>query len=489
MIVGYRSFGRTSLNYGLSLCIEKSNHIHGLQFAEISAASAHSCDVLLFSLFWWTHFYDYAEFLVKAKVDPRKSIKPLVILGGFNSFNFRSLGNLFHLACVGDGEDWLPKALELAKRNDIDGIKMLSGTYWPGKETATQWQNVKFESYAMNEPGQTTTRIEIARGCKYSCKFCALTYLKKNREGTEEQIKSLIDASPGKRVALFAPDRLSHTNYSALSSHLINAGKIDNAADTRMDSLNRYTGDYQGTLLFGMEGVSQRLRKAVGKSMPVDLLVNNLCRITRESKTGKKNFRFYIILDLPGEKDEDYDEFTEFLAAIERRPEASRMILSPFINTFMPQPLTPVQWGGIHLFEDRKAKMARAIWPHGHGHPWRATIAWTPRMWGATSRLKAQIAIRGDERAEKVFLNLALNPILRTLSKQPNNEGAKHLLKFCTKVGLDEQFLCGEFNTTDPLPWDRIETHVPKHTLIRSWESYHRQLNQGDRTQLHEKAI
>jgi len=472
--IGYRTFGRTSLNYGLNLCVDQFNDHPDIELIDLGWANAKTCDVILISLFWWEHFYDYVKFLARAGIDPRKSRKPLIVIGGFNSFNFRSLGGLFHWGCTGDGEDWLPRAIGALLEGKEEAIADIPGTYWPLKKTTTQWQNTRFRSRAMTEPGQRVTRIEIARGCKYRCKFCALTYLKENREGTISEIKALIDAAPTKRVALFAPDRLSHSHYNELSEYLAEVGKVDNASDTRMDSLNRYGPNYQGTLLFGMEGVSERLRKAVGKSMPTERLVENLCRITRDSRTGKKNVRFYVIVDLPGETDEDYLEFTEFLAKLDAHPEAKQITLSPFVNTFLPQPLTPIQWAGIHPFRSYKNKMAQTIWPHGHGNPWRTTIAWTPRIWGATSRLKAQVVVRGDERAEAVLVNMAINKSLLAQVRKPGLRGAEAFLKFCEKAGLDEQFLCGELPQETPLPWDRIETHVSKTVLLRSWHQYRR---------------
>lgn len=479
MRIGYRTFGRTSLAYGLSLCLKQIKDRANIDFVDLSVANARTCDVLLISLFWWEHFYNFVDFLAAAGIDPRKSRKPLVIIGGFNSFNFRSLGNLFHWACTGDGEEWLPPVIDTLASNTEDLIAEIPGTYWPGKTSTTYWQNVRFKPHAMKEPGQTVTRIEIARGCKYRCKFCALTYLKENREGTVAEIKALIDAAPTKRVALFAPDRLSYSNYAELSAYLAEVGKVDSASDTRMDSLNRYSGNYQGTLLFGMEGVSERLRKAVGKSMPTERLVENLCRITRESRTGRKNVRFYVIVDLPGETEEDYAGFGEFLDKLDKQPEAKQITLSPFVNTFLPQPLTPVQWAGIHLFEDYRARIAKTIWGADFKdregfRPRRTTIAWTPRIWGPTSRLKANIVVRGDERSETALTNLTLNKQLKSQVRRPGKAGAEALLRFCEKIGLTEEFLCGEMPEDKPLPWDRIETHVPKEVLFRAWKQYKR---------------
>ncbi len=478
--VGFRTFGRTSLNYGLYLCLERIEQIPGVTVESVSPHGAAKCDVLIFSLFWWQHLFDYTEFLAAAKIDPRKSRSPLVILGGFQAFNLKGLGALYHYACLGDGEEFLPAAIRAFADGQEGDIAAIPGCYWPGKSEDTVYQNVPFVGTAMEEPGQKVTRIEIARGCKYRCAFCALAHLKPYREGTTEQIEPLIEAAQSKRVALFAPDRLSHSAYGELHECMERHGKSDNACDVRWDKLN-ITDEYSGTILFGMEGLSERQRRAVGKPIENQALVEGFQALVRNSPTGQRNLRFYLILNLPGEAKQDYEEFTELLRRLNETSEAPQMILTPFANTFLPNPHTPLQWAGVDIWCDYKAKIERAIWPHGHddSRRWRMKIAWTSRIWGATSRLKSLLVCRGDKRMETVFVNLATNKKLRAQVNKSGNIGARSLLRFCESVGISEDDLCGEWTEERSLPWDLLLTHMSKEKLWKRWRAYRRVLGMG----------
>jgi radical SAM superfamily enzyme YgiQ (UPF0313 family) len=56
------------------------------------------------------------------------------------------------------------------------------------------------------------SRMEIARGCPYHCKFCQLSAMKKYREVDLETIKRGLSLIKEKRTALFAPNKTSHSH-------------------------------------------------------------------------------------------------------------------------------------------------------------------------------------------------------------------------------------------------------------------------------------
>lgn len=477
--VGYRTFGRTSLNYGMHLCMERAKRLHDIEWVSVSKYNAKTCDVILISFFWWAHFYDWAKFIVDANIDPRHARKPLIIIGGFQAYNFISLGSLFHWACIGDGEWFMSDALALVRNDRENEIERLDGAYWPGKETSTLWRSDPFSATAMQEPGQHITRIEIARGCKYKCAFCALTYLKPYRESSIEDTKALIAAAETKRVALFAPERLAHSGYDDIDCYVNDLGKKNAASDLRWDNLQGKAG-YKGTILFGLEGMSERLRFGIGKHITDDDLVEGYQKLVQESEHGKRGIRFYIIVGLPGETAEDYEAWTSVLARLNETPEAKGMTLTPFVNTFMTQPHSPLQWAAAaDIWTNYGKKFAKALWPHGHDDAkrWRMTIAFTPRIWGGTSRLKAQLAIRGDERVADVLLELATNPLLKAQVARPGMAGTTNFLRFLERhVGYNEDYLCGHLNPDDDYPWQKIRTYVPTETLKRRWFAYQRRV-------------
>ncbi|OHE69841.1 MAG: hypothetical protein A2Z99_08365 [Treponema sp. GWB1_62_6] len=482
--VGYRTFGRTSLNYGMYLCLEQARTVEGVRLESMGQRTAGAFDVLLFSLFWWEHLYDYAAFLRRCGVDPAKSRKPLVIIGGFQAYNFVSLGSLYHWACIGDGEGFLPDALALARDGQEEMIGELSGAYWPGKTEITRWRSDAFSATAMVEPGQKATRIEIARGCRYRCAFCALSYLKPYREGRPEDIKALIAQGPNKNVALFAPERLAHSGYDEIECFTAAAGKTNTASDLRWDNLKTRPG-HKGTVLFGLEGLSERLRLAIGKGITDSDFVDGCQKLVAESEKGKRGIRFYLILGLPGETEEDYAAWTELLRRLNAIPEANSMTLMPFVNTFLTQPHTPLQWAAAaDPFGDYTGRFQLALWPHGHDDSkrWRMTIAFTPRIWGPLSRIKAQLAVRGDARVEGVLRDLAANRKLTSQTGRPGRVGARLFARYLEKHwGYDLDYLCGTLAPEGRYPWQVVETHVPTTGLRRRWQAYQRRVDMIDR--------
>jgi len=480
--VGYRTFGRTSLNYGMYLCLEKVRQMEGVTLESVSLYTAKSFDVLLFSFFWWEHFYDYAAFLHECKIDPVKSRSPLVIIGGFQAYNFVSLGSLYHWSCIGDGEQFLPDSLAAIRDDDEQRIASLPGARWPGKKELTEWRSDEFSATAMVEPGQKATRIEIARGCKYKCAFCALTYLKPYREGKPEDIKELILRAPNKNVALFAPERLAHSGYDEIDCFTKDAGKNNTASDLRWDNLAQRPG-HKGTVLFGLEGMSERLRFGIGKHITDDGFVEGCQKLVREAG-GKRGIRFYIILGLPGETGDDYEAWTELLRKIDATPEAKGLTLTPFVNTFLTQPFSPLQWGAsADPWADYAGRFKRALWPHGHDDSkrWRTTIAFTARIWGPLSRVKAQLAVRGDERVEHVLRDMTVNSKLRSQIGRSGPRGARIFARYLEQYyGYSVDYLCGPLDPHGTYPWEVVQTHVSKETLYRRWLAYQRRTDMLD---------
>lgn len=477
MIIGYKAFGRGSLNYGLDLCIEKIKGIDGIDLRSVSKHNASGCDVLLFSLYWWQHIYDYIDFLFEAGINPAKR-KPLILIGGFQSFNFFALGDLFHYACIGDGEDFLPEFVRTLQGKG--SVESIPGIYWPGKTSPTHWQNVAFDAISMEEPGRDVSRIEIARGCRYRCKFCALTYLKEYREGDTETIKSLIKNSDAKHIALFAPDRTSVTGFEEILEFSAECGKSDLASDARLDTMQKMK-KLPSHLRIGIEGVSYRLRRAVGKNYTNEDVLTGFRKALNQSKNGKRGIHFYLILDLPGETDADYDELRDLFLEIDTWEECEGLTLMPFPNSFIPNPLTPMQWGGVNIFSDLSEKIKDVFRTKER---WRYTLAWNVRLWGPEERLKSMIALRGDENATRILVNIARNPKLKSALGKKSRERAENLAGFCERSGMSVSQICGEWPTHKAFPWDSIETHVRKETLIRSWLHYKKQTGISDRIDL-----
>lgn len=470
MKIGYRAYGRASLAYGLKLCMNAVKERDGIEFVSISKYNWRDCDILLFSLYWWQHIYDHMQFLAQAGIDASKR-KPLIVIGGFQSYNFHALGNTYHYACTGDGEEWLPKFLwHLKQGKDPSEIP---GTTWPGNTNPVEWQNVPYMPIEIVEPGQRVSRIEIARGCRYSCKFCALTYLKQYRESDYNDVTRLIKSAKEKTIALFAPDRTSHSRFQDFQDFATAHGKSDLASDVRLDTL-RESDQVPVYVRIGIEGISYRLRKAVGKNFTDDMIFETFNETIdrKTSKSGRRGIRIYLILDLPGEDETDYEAFEALLFRLNEMPHAEQLVLFTLPNTFLPSPLTPMQYGEARIFRPVSQLFKGAM--RGGKAPWRFMVAEQQTIWGPHQRLMSLIASRGDDDAEGLVRDIVMNKRLRKmLQTGSSHDRAEKLLKWAERNhGYDYDRLCGRKPIGYRFPWSNVGTHRNMYGIERSWLSY-----------------
>jgi hypothetical protein len=451
-----------------------------VELISVSPYTVHDCDVVLFSLYWWQHFYDYVKFLLQAGITPGTDRRPLCIVGGFSSYSIQALGDAYHWGCIGDGEAFVPAALQLAAQGRDDRIGELPGAYWPGKREPTRWQDVPFDAHQMVEPGQQVTRIEIARGCRYSCRFCALSYLKSYREGQPETVTDYIDQAQTKSVALFAPDRTSHSHFEAIQAHLAASNLHDLASDTRLDTLMEQ-GGASTHIRFGLEGCSERLRRAVGKAYSAAMFLDSIAAILDQAPNRKRGVRFYLILDLPGETEDDYAAFAALIQAVTAIPKVQGLTLMPIPNVFLPSPLTPLQYGGINVMTDFRTRFRQLVYPptkDGMPYIWPFQMAYNARIFGPLERLKSMIVTRCDEeRTLPVLRNIVGNPGLKKLLRRGSLPGAEVLLRFAEREGLSESYLCGEQAPDTVFPWSSFvtaRTERSPHMLPRAWNQYRR---------------
>ena len=84
MKIGYLTFGRDDFSYGLALCLSR---LKDVELYRVTPKTAKYVDVLLFSCFWWEHIYLLADFLRKAGIKKSDTVRPQIIVGGFNTFS------------------------------------------------------------------------------------------------------------------------------------------------------------------------------------------------------------------------------------------------------------------------------------------------------------------------------------------------------------------------------------------------------------------
>jgi len=400
--IGYVAFGKDDFGYGLAYLLD----MHGIPARRATVQTAKFFDVLLVSCFWWQHVYDFVEFCVKAGVGNKRTA-PIVIVGGFNSFNPWVFLPWAHKVVVGDGEDVVLDAI----------FDRHNPSIFTGKETSVEYANADICSndFAYCTPTQGITRIEIARGCKYRCAFCQLSYLKPYREISFDAIASAIDKTRTKRVALFAPNGMTHSRYDDICNHAEKLNLSNIASDVRYNEIERFRSN--NTARLGIEGLSYKLRKSIGKPLTQDALIEMIHKRMRACLENgfRPSIHTYYILDLPGEDQSDWEEFEDTLWRVNALPGSQGLTWIITGNVFMPGPHTRLENAEIHLL-DYGPKWKHALADNWREKKFKFTLTGRHSVWSPYSRVLSMIATRGGEEASEIIFNVVKNKDLRSNS-------------------------------------------------------------------------
>lgn len=434
---------------GMDVIINSINGAADIElFNEKQPYSIKTADVILFSLNWFDDILAFCKFLKTYGVKPKNG--QTIIIGGSAATNPRILSGLFDYAVLGDGEVVMQDLIESLKNGD-DPSK-LTGVVKDGAfESDKLLTNKTIPANAyIEDRGNNTARIEIARGCRFRCPFCQIGHIKPYREQPIEIVEHLLKTSPTKSVGLFAPDRSGYSKIKQLEQTCRRLGKHNTAEDMRLDSLKKIGSISK--LKFGVEGFSERTRKEFKKVKTNSDLVEGLRYIFQDAKkpNGKKHTTatVYMIGDLPGESPNDTDEFYSALQDVDRYCSGTfTMFLT--MNSFSPKPFTPYARKGIHPYSANE-------WNDKFSNYKRLpniTIASRGGLLGPANRITHCLTARGDERLTKLVFWLANDG--NKLFKDRSYAAGKTIERLIKKQGVNPEFIYGELSQSDKVPTDQ----------------------------------
>lgn len=299
----------------------------------------------------------------------RAADDPLVAFGGQSMAYAEPLADFADVLCLGDGELTAAKIGDLLDRGCgrmeiMEELAGRDGFYVPLRQRPpAPFRRVEMETYEpmlivpTQTKGMQSGSVEIARGCKSRCNFCTVgwaggTY----READPAKIAAIAKQAAGHRLYTYAPDFSALSWADEVDGLLETHGcKIAQRRSARIDyTLNRFKrgGEDAHSYNFGVEGLTEELRNIVAKPLPDKTIID--CMGLLESRVS--SVKWYVIMGLPGETDDDLDEFVDLLHRVRK---VYSKILVIVATQLQPFPHTPFQWLNAHRIEEAAARQTR----------------------------------------------------------------------------------------------------------------------------------
>jgi radical SAM family uncharacterized protein len=467
-------------------------------------------DIIGFSLGYELTYTNVLNMLDLAQIPvlsrERTQNYPLVIAGGGCALNPEPMSDFIDIFFIGEAEETILNFLSLFReyKNDrkqlLKKAAVLPGIYVPGgyrveyypdgtikrlvsleSETPLQIRRQIFSRGPVPvikpvvpyiETIHDRGAIELQRGCSRGCRFCQAGIIyrpvrqlshDKVIQCTREIIKncgyneiSFISLSTGDYHDLnglinkLKPQlREKNISLSLPSLHL------DRSSLELIESLPQKR---KITLTFAPEAGSERLRKAINKNIPEQLILDTLAAAFSK---GWMNLKLYFMIGLPTETTEDVVGITELIARIMNLTNKSKPRIRINVSTFVPKSHTPCQWlpqDSAELLTDKQEILRRGLRRSNLQLSWQDT---------RISQLEAVLS-RGDRRLGKVIHDAWLAGCKYDTWNEYFNYAT--WLKAFEHNNIDPLFYINRARSFEEiLPWNHIDIGVTDSFLKREY--------------------
>ncbi len=275
---------------------------------------------------------------------------PPVILGGpLTGINPRPLAPFADLVVVGEADAAIHTLCDALERGPLEDLPDAPGLFWPGRGAGEPPAPLRLAAEhlpawsAIWSPDAELTNmalVEVARSCKRACAFCASSRLAMGPCRTvpaDAILAAIPEAAP--RVGLVGTAVSDHPDLRRLLESVVARGREVGVSSIRVDRLDAellellQRGGLR-TLTVGVDGASERLRRAVRKGVTEEHLV----RAAELAQAAHlRRLKLYQLVGLPEEADADLDEL---VALVERLARIVPVTLT--VTPFVPKPGTPL---------------------------------------------------------------------------------------------------------------------------------------------------
>lgn len=468
----------------------------------------HDFDIIGFSLLYELNYTNVLSMLDLGNIPffstERDATYPIVIAGGPCTCNPEPVAEVFDAIVIGDGElvilemaqiwmDWKTRASN-DKTPLLKEWSRITGVYVPSlfqqQRSDSDYQSVQraivkdLDSTSFPEspivpygrPVHDRLRLEIARGCTRSCRFCQAGMIYRPvRERSPETLLSLAGASLAttgyEDISLLSLSTGDYRCISPLVKQLMARGRYDHTAislpSLRVETLTpelmvlikevRKTG-----FTIAPEAGSQRLRDMINKHISEREIFETVGDAFR---LGWQVIKLYFMIGFPSETEQDLLAMVDLIRRLRKikGPTGRKDNLNVSVATFIPKPHTPFQWASQNSLGESREKiewLKQQLKMPGVHFKWQnPEISILEGLWA-----------RGDRR-----LNRLLTAAYRRgcefdgWSDSFDYHSWESALSEA-KIALDD-YTIRERDPMAPLPWDHIETGISKEFLQREWQN------------------
>jgi hypothetical protein len=282
-------------------------------------------DVVLFSLHCFRDFYLVAD-LAEYKREGQEWIA-----GGNACATPHSVLWIMDYVYVGDCD----RSFEKILRGEREMPGMISARN-PDAE-------VEYQDEDISDEPLSTKEVLLSKGCPRRCLFCIHPWRHRYQEQDKDVVEGFIRSVPGKGVGLVSNSSSDVSYYGELSTQLQELGKTDMIVSNAVQGITEQTvSERKREMLFGIEGMSERLRTIVNKPLKRDVLREKVSMCFRHGVQVRTVYQF----NLPGETMADLDELKRDVAYLRAKHKKGSWAI-PFIPNQVTAN-TPMQWCRPH---------------------------------------------------------------------------------------------------------------------------------------------
>ena len=362
-------------------------------------------DILAFSISFETDYLNVLSVLKMAGIPARRTARvgrnfPLVIAGGSAVFlNPEPIADFVDLFLIGEAEEMVPEFLERwnatrSAPNQLVELATVEGAYLPDYYTPVYDDagRLAMVKYAGPGDGKVNRRlirdlnqfatsslilteesvfgdmfmVEASRGCQWGCRFCAAGFMYRPiRYRAPEKLIAEAERGMTERsvIGLVGAEMASVPGVADIASAVVARGgrlspsslKADCISPALASALAR--GGNQSVTV-APEAGSGRMRKVINKNLTEAEILSAAEMMLGE---GVGNLKFYFMIGLPEERDEDVLAIADLVAKVLERARARRTRIGSVtvsLNPFVPKPWTPFQWDPMQDSRSIKRKVA-----------------------------------------------------------------------------------------------------------------------------------